>query len=622
MADDINKIVDDALSFPVLTEEIDFHGGSGQSGTKAGASPLGQKVDIALREILGWRPRLNDPRGFLASLNQSFEVKNVEGHTEWTWRQRTFAAEADLGAITGAQASIYTRARAALDHSLPLLDGLTPLRADHDLQDIDTARAIVRSSFTELVYELGVEGGPQLVRVDGYFQDLLGPIAALDRDTILANPEEVGGQLALLRDEFGLIGEEVNTIDEEQNLTNFFILVDSINSLWLTWRTQRSFFDHRDDGKAFLGTQSVLLSRNLAVLNESVEEIYFAMNSVFLGPTERQVTKIKLESGDVVIVGELLTWVQRFAAEEGPRLLREGGKDGVINAFRPTLERLIKLVSGVLNVSMKNSKNPTAGFHTPRVRRSLEELKLNLETTRENAERITRLPGPVIGRLTKIPIETDVFMLIVNGRNFREGATVHLSSSRAPAGKAEDEVIRLDPDPSDTTFTSAMEIKTLFNENNIFDKFKSHAKSDGSLDLTVFVTNPDGQNDKTKPGKGLILLNRTQAMTKPPAPSIIRVKHDPVTDRAKLATLKVTVEGTNFQADTKLSLKIQGAVVPPMAGTLAVKPPSEIEATFDLSGKVPVTTKKQVEGQIIVTNPDHQHSESEAGKGVIIQSVP
>jgi hypothetical protein len=59
-----------------------------------------------------------------------------------------------------------------------------------------------------------------------------------------------------------------------------------------------------------------------------------------------------------------------------------------------------------------------------------------------------------------------------------------------------------------------------------------------------------------------------------------------------------------------------------MAGTLAVKPPSEIEATFDLSGKVPVTTKKQVEGQIIVTNPDHQHSESEAGKGVIIQSVP
>ena len=76
------------------------------------------------------------------------------------------------------------------------------------------------------------------------------------------------------------------------------------------------------------------------------------MNSVFLGPAERQVTKLEFAGtdfqgnpieGQTVFVGELLDWVQRFAAEEGPRLLREGGKEGVIQAFQPTIARLINL---------------------------------------------------------------------------------------------------------------------------------------------------------------------------------------------------------------------------------------------------------------------------------------
>jgi hypothetical protein len=501
MADDINKLADEALSFPVLTEEVGPIGAPGQGGTSSGTSSLGQKVGIALREILGWRPRLNDPRGFLASLNQSFEVKEVEGHTEWAWRQRTFAAEADLGAITGAQASIYTRARAALDHSLPLLDGLTPLRADHDLEDIDAARAIVRSSFTELVYELGVEGGPQLARVDGYFIDLLGPIADPNGTAILDNPEEVGGQLALLRDEFGLLGEEVNTIEEEQNLTNFFILVDSINSLLLTWKAQRSSFDHRDNGKAFLGTQLVLLSRNLAVLNESVEEIYFAMNSVFLGPAERQVTKLKLAGGEVVFVGELLNWVQRFATEEGPRLLREGGKDGVINAFRPTLDRLIRLVTGMLEVSASKSLNPTAGFHTPRVRRSLEELKVNLETTRDNAKLITRLPAPVIKLVEHAPVtagdeKLKRFHLLVSGNNFQSGAelTITLPQKEDPTKLA-------DPlKPTDYIFVTLTQIKAIFDLSNKVD-----CNISNPVEGKVTVTNKDRQKAETLDGEGVII---------------------------------------------------------------------------------------------------------------------
>lgn len=605
MSDDFKKLADDALSFPVLTEEVNFPGGLGQVGTSSGTAPLGQKVNIALREILGWRPRANDPRGFLASLNQSFEVKEVEGHLYWTWRPRTFAAEADLGAITGAQASIYTRARAALDQSLPLLDGLKPLRADHDLEDIDAARAIVRSSFTELVYELGIEGGPRLARVDGYFLDLLGPIADPKGTTILTNPEEVGGQLALLRDEFGLVGEQVNTIDEEQNQTNFFILVDSINSLWLTWKTQRSFFDHSAGGKAFLGTQFVLLSRNLAVVNESVEETYFAMNSVFLGPAERQVTQVTLAGGEVVFVGEVLDWVQRFATEEGPRLLREGGKDGVINAFRPTLDRLIRLVSGLLEVSAKNSNNPTAGFHTPRVRRSLEELKLNLETTRVNAGRISRLRAPVIRLVEHADVSANDsaklanLLLTVSGDNFNPSATlsVKLPNQTAPL------------EPKGYIFLTQTQIRA------IFDLTGKLPDNSSAIEGQVIVTNPDGQRDETGAGKGLII--RSAAGTTP-APHITRVQPDQIiiTNSAELENFRMTVSGSGFQAGATLALNIQG-----QKNSVPSKPPEkftsgEFVASFDLKDKLPHNVP--IKGTVIVTNLDKQQAVAE----LIIAYVP
>ena len=96
------------------------------------ASPLGQLVDSALREVLAWRPRAGDPKGFVAALNQAFTISEVEGHTEFAWTPRSFTVQADMGAVTGAQASIYARAKAALDQSAPLLEGLYPLRPDDD----------------------------------------------------------------------------------------------------------------------------------------------------------------------------------------------------------------------------------------------------------------------------------------------------------------------------------------------------------------------------------------------------------------------------------------------------------------------------------------------------------
>ena len=78
------------------------------------------------------------------------------------------------GGITGAQASVYQRAKDALDQSLPLLDGLYPLFKEAKDEDVAALRAMVRSQFTDLVNELGLMGGPRIARVTQLFFLLLG----------------------------------------------------------------------------------------------------------------------------------------------------------------------------------------------------------------------------------------------------------------------------------------------------------------------------------------------------------------------------------------------------------------------------------------------------------------
>ena len=234
------RLLEDAQSYALLTEDVGSRRTSRPSpsggSTSSGTSLLGQIVDGALREVLGWRPRSTDANGFVAALNQSFSIKDVEGHTEWKWTPRTYAGAAEIGAVTGAQASIYTRAKAMLDQSLPLLEGLYPLNAAFDDEDAEASRAIVKSNLSELVAELGREGGPRVARVDELFDQLLDT-----DDADLLDTESLDGQMGLLRERFGLERKFVNTIGEEQNLTNYLILADNTISLLRTWEQLKKF---------------------------------------------------------------------------------------------------------------------------------------------------------------------------------------------------------------------------------------------------------------------------------------------------------------------------------------------------------------------------------------------
>ena len=402
----------DLTAYPVLTEEVSFPTpaprayGPGAAGTGS----IGQSVESALRDVLGWRPKTTDPKGFTAALTQSFSLKRVEGHVEATWVPRNYAVavQADMGAITGAQASIYARAKVALDQSLPLLEGLTSLRTDILPEDQEATRSIVRSEFTQLVNELGMEGGPRVQRVDELFSYLLGlqpsypapissppnppptPLTAEQLEyaqELGDNPQtttspppgwppagwnwpttglppiavwpSAGTHLGELGLRFGMQRGRVNTIEDEQDLTNFIILVDYITGLWQTWIAQRPYFNRTYTVQPYFGTQLVLVSRALAVVAEAVDEVNFTMDSVFLGPAERQTlqlnftglvnlpsvpgllsaTSYSFNNASPLFVAELLDWTSRVATEEGPRFIQDSGKDGVA-ALNPTLNNL------------------------------------------------------------------------------------------------------------------------------------------------------------------------------------------------------------------------------------------------------------------------------------------
>jgi hypothetical protein len=323
--------------------------------------------------------------------------------------------------------------------------------------------------------------------------------------------ENLDGQLGLLRIRFGLERRFVNTIDEEQNLTNYLILADNTISLRFTWDQQRKFFELKTED-VFLGTQTVQLARALAVVAESVEETYLVMDSVFLGSAERQVLELdftnKSKSSTAltapnlpsIFLGDLLSWVEVFATDEGPRLIRDGGKDGVIEAFSITADKLAELVKATAVLSGGNDPKFPISFRTARVRRALDELRGQLENVSSLAEKIRREPKSepfVIGvRPRKSEAKDDLELAIV-GDAFQAGMADNAVKLHGPRGNG----------PQKTFESKKVTVK---NDGRLDAIFDIPAEADtGWYKLTV--TNPDKGSGTLKKAFKIISNDRGQA---------------------------------------------------------------------------------------------------------------
>lgn len=407
----------DLSAYPVLTEEIGYppspvsrpSSGPQAPGSTGAGQGLGQTVARAVSDVLGWKANAADPKGFLGALNQAFTLTEIEGHVESTWNQRSYTVQTDLaGGITGAQASLYTRAREAQDQCLQLLDGLYPLNPDADPEYVKALREMAKSQISEIVKQFAVVP-PSILRVNTYFNILLGvhlsPRDFADNPNVNVNPDAIGGTLGDLRDIYGIwfekspselsrvFGRRIpathdpearnnpfsNSVEDEQDITNFRVISDYMTSLLQSWLANGKFFELTlGRAPAFLGTQLILMSRQFNVIAETVNEVRFTLDSVFIGPNERQQLLIKFRDGlPSMYLEDILREIEDFVTDEGPRLIRDGGRIAVRNNLQPVVNTLIRMI--------REARNPADphilpdGYRTPRVRNSMDDLRAQLE---------------------------------------------------------------------------------------------------------------------------------------------------------------------------------------------------------------------------------------------------
>ncbi len=410
-----NGIVD-LSAYPILTEEVGYPPSPmarPSSGSQApyggGGQGLGQVVARAVGDVLGWKPNAADPKGFLGALSQSFTLTQVEGHVESKWNPKTYTVQTDLaGGITGAQASLYTRAKDAQDQCLPLLDGLYPLDPDADPEYVKALREMAKSQIVEIVKQFAVVP-PSILRVNTYFNILLGAPPsrktlmaetdfeegkipglpelkkilerAADEPQVQSDPDRVHGTLGSMRDVYGIWFRKdgnnnpfSNSVEDEEDITNFRVISDYMTSLLVSWIANAQYFALTlKKAPAFLGTQLILMGRQFNVIAETVNEVRFTLDSVFIGPNERQQLLLDFKDLPSMYMEDLLREIEDFVTDEGPRLIRDGGRIGISNNLMPVVSTLIAMIK-----EARNPQNLGAlpdGFRTPRVRNSLDDLR-------------------------------------------------------------------------------------------------------------------------------------------------------------------------------------------------------------------------------------------------------
>lgn len=389
-------VVDVDQAFPTLV------GTAGGSSTP-GLLDQGPTVRAAIRDVLGVRSRVADPKAFTDALTAAFRLTLVEGHVESQFVPRGYAIQSDLGAVTGGQASLYRRATLARTEILRILDGLTPLRTDADSDDMDAYRTIVRNAIQNLVDELGSPGGPRVAMVDSYLTGLLGTNPNRD-------PDQIGGQLGALRDRFGLIDDNVNTVEEEGLRTAYWTLVDMIRDLYGSWQSQSAHFGG-GAGAGFLGTELIFISRLMEAASDQVEELEAVLDSVLIPQSERQTIMLHDESN--LTLDGLLNWLRGFLAEEGRHLAQDAGRDGIVSALAPTAVALAETfqhaladpivpgyaVEGLVPVRYLRAgccRSWPPGMRTARVSIAVSSLCRLLMELARRAQRIGRWAGVVV----------------------------------------------------------------------------------------------------------------------------------------------------------------------------------------------------------------------------------
>ncbi|MGR6962918.1 hypothetical protein ACU610_00405 [Geodermatophilus sp. URMC 61] len=380
------------LAYPVRTTP----GAPLREREERGTGDLKDAVEDAIGDVLGWRRKPGRIEGVLAALEQAFLPYEKDGRVLYRHQPNIASFHSELeGGVVGAQASLHVRATEALNRALPLLEGLEPLIEDADDEIAAAVKGVIETELRELVQELGRLGGPRVQRVDQLWRVLLG-----EGEGVLVDPDHVGGQLGRLRDALGLSqndsNDRVNNVDEEQQLTSFRIITDDLVSLRASWERDAEFFGGTSSS-AFLGIRLVQLERRLAVVAGSVGELRTALDAVLIDAEERRTFAVELSGGGNILLEDLLEWVEDFATQEGPRLVKDGGRLAITEVLGSAATELRDLVA---DARCTAEGGDGLGFSSIAVQEALRALENHLRAVVEAAceeEGGTYVPGAPSG---------------------------------------------------------------------------------------------------------------------------------------------------------------------------------------------------------------------------------
>jgi hypothetical protein len=121
--------------------------------------------------------------------------------------------------------------------------------------------------------------------------------------------------------------------------------------------------------------------------------VRFTLDSVFIGPNERQQLLLEFKSPlPAMYLEDVLREIEDFVSDEGPRLIRDSGRVGIRNNVLPVVHKLIDMIK-----QAKSPQNPQTipdGYRTPRVRNSMEDLRAQLDQLKDLAQQVgMKLPS-------------------------------------------------------------------------------------------------------------------------------------------------------------------------------------------------------------------------------------
>jgi hypothetical protein len=161
----------------------------------------------------------------------------------------------------------------------------------------------------------------------------------------------------------------------------------------------------------------------------------------FRGNPPRTMLPEPIRDAVPIFLSDLLDWVLRASRDEGPRIIQDAGKDGVL-AFKPVLNTLRLLVRATRQVAQeRNSRNAMpAGMRTPRVNRAIQVLADQLDDAANLASLVQVEESPAIAFAsivdpgTGLPVRPAMVGLLptievmLTGSNFRGPARAFLAA--------------------------------------------------------------------------------------------------------------------------------------------------------------------------------------------------